>query len=89
MNTANDSFSQSCYFAPAGQSFTLDFTNPVFTEANDQATTFVLTIAPNASPVAVAVPNEPGFVQGSTVNASFVSAPVTAPNTGQFTVNPF
>lgn len=86
MSTANDSFSQSCYYAPANKPFTIDFTNPIFALGDNSPVTLNLIISPSNSPAFVPDPGYPGSADGSTANASFVSPPVTAPNTGAFSV---
>jgi hypothetical protein len=86
MSTTNDSFSQSCYYAPANQSFTIDFTNPVFTLTNDSPTSLTLVISPSQNPAFEPVPGLPGVSGGSTASAVFVGDPVTAPDTSTLSV---
>jgi hypothetical protein len=86
MSTTNDSFSQSCYYAPATQPFTIDFTNPIFTLNGNQPVSISFIISPSDNPAIVPDPTYPGAAHGSTADASFVSSPVTAPDTGTFSV---
>ena len=86
MSTTNDSFSQSCYYAPANQPFTISFTNPIFTLNGNQPVRITLIISPSGDPAIVPDPAYPESAYGDMTKASFVSSPVTAPDTGVFSV---
>jgi hypothetical protein len=81
-------FDQGRYDAPAGQAFTLKITNSMFTLMDKKPLRATLLISPSHDPAIAPVPGRPGWSAGSTERASFVASPVTAPETGVFTVPP-
>lgn len=85
MSTANDSFSNSCYYAPANQSFTIQFDNPIRALGDDSPVSLTLLISPSQDPAVTPVSGNPDMSELSTANASFVGTPVAA-STGQFSV---
>lgn len=81
MSTSDDAFSQSCYYAPANQGFTINFTNNLMALSDNSPITIILYIAPSSSPVFQADPNNPGLSYGIGENAVFISDPIVAPAT--------
>jgi hypothetical protein len=79
-------FDQGRYHAPADEPFTLKITNSMFTLGSSKPLRAKLVISPNDDPAVAPVPGRPGWSTGSTERASFVAAPVTAPETAVFTV---
>jgi hypothetical protein len=79
-------FTESCYYAPAGQAFTLKLTNSIFTLRDKKPVRATLLISPSHDPAIAPVPGRPGWATSSTALASFVAPPVMAPDTGVFTV---
>jgi hypothetical protein len=88
LRAARPSFTQSRYDAPAGQAFTLKITNSMFTLKDHKPVRATLLISPSDDPAVAPVPGRPGWSTGSTERACFVASPVTAPETGVFTVPP-
>jgi hypothetical protein len=88
LTTAHDSFDRDCYYAPAGRTFTIRFTNPVFTLADHSPLTYTLMVSPSRRPAMRPVIGYPGSGVGNTAWAVFVSKPVRAPATKVFTVQP-
>lgn len=86
LQAARPYFAQDRYFAPAGEAFTLEITNSVFTLKDKKPLRATLVISPSHDPAIAPVPGRPGWFVGSTEHASFVSSPVTAPTTETFTV---
>lgn len=86
LSEADSNFSQSCYYAPAGQSFTIDFTNPVVGAADNSPTTVTLVISQSGDPAFAPDPSQPGVIVGSTAGAAYVGVATTAPNTTAMTV---
>ena len=81
MSTTDYSFSQSCYYAPANQSFTINFTNDLFAVDDHTPVSLVLYISPSSASVFQGDPNNPGVAYGNSHNAEFVSGTITAPTT--------
>ena len=88
LQAAHPSFTQSRYDAPAGHPFTLKVTNSRFTLGDHQPVRATLLISPSHDPAIAPVPGRPGWSTGSTARASFVAPPLSAPETGVFTVAP-
>jgi hypothetical protein len=83
---ASPYFAEDQYCAPAGEAFTLKITNSMFTLGDRKPVEVTVVISPADDPAIAPVPGRPGWFTGSTERASFLSAPVTAPHTGVFTV---
>jgi hypothetical protein len=81
MSTTDDAFTQNCYYAPAGQAFTINFTNNIFAVNDNSPITLILYISPSSAPVFQADANNPGVADGNLQNAVFISGKVTAPST--------
>jgi hypothetical protein len=88
LQAARPYFAQGRYYAPAGQAFTLKITNSMFTLRDQKPLRATLLISPSHDPAIAPVPGRPGWSISSTERASFVAPPVTAPETGVFTVPP-
>ena len=85
--TASSSFDRDCYYAPAGQRFTISLTNPVFTLDGHSPTYARLVVSPSRHP-ALRPTRQRGLWVGSSATAVFTSKPVRAPATRVFTVRP-
>lgn len=79
-------FTQDCYYAPAGQAFTLTISNSVFDTGDKLPTQVRVIISPSQHPAMWEDPARPGMSYGSTENAVFVGTTVTAPDSKAFTV---
>jgi hypothetical protein len=86
VNNAGPYFTQSCYYAPANQAFTIQFANTIYTTSDNSPTSLTLVISPSQNPYRVPVSGRPGWYISSSANASFIAPSVTAPDTGTFSV---
>lgn len=84
-NTASDNFNQSCYYAAAGQPFSISFTNTAYATMDGSPTSLNIVISPSTNPAIAPAPNSP-LVVGIMSKAVFVSSFVTAPNAATFSV---
>jgi hypothetical protein len=86
VNNVSPYFTQSCYYAPANQAFTIQFANTIYTTSGNSPTSLTLVISPSQNPYRVPVSGRPGWYISSSANASFIAPSVAAPNTGTFSV---
>jgi hypothetical protein len=86
LSADTDNFDQSCYYAPSGQPFTIDFTNSALAESDNTPTTVQLVISPSQNPAFAPDPANSELMGGSTQSAVFVSQAITAPNTVELSV---
>ena len=86
VKSAGPYFTQSCYYAPANQAFTIQFGNTIYAASDNSPTSLTLVISPSQNPYRVPVSGRPGWFTSSSANASFIAPSVTAPNTGTFSV---
>lgn len=86
LSTDTSSFSQDCYYAPANQTFTIDFTNSIVGTGDGSDVTLTLVISPSQDPAIEPVSGQPGVYAGSTASAVFVGSPVTAPQSVELSV---
>lgn len=86
LNNASPYFTQSCYYAPANQAFTVQLSNTIHTSADNSPMSLTLVISPSQNPYRAPVSGRSGWYIASTENASYIAPPVTAPTTGVFSV---
>jgi hypothetical protein len=79
-------FNQSCYYAPAGEDFTLKITNTIFALYDKTPVRLTLLISDSDNPAVTPVPARPGFWEGIPSRAVFVAPDVLAPDTVTVTV---
>ncbi len=77
MSKANDSFSVSCYYAPANVPFAITFENGLVQTSDNSPISLRLVISPSDDPVFTGSSSEPGMFMGDFSKASYVSPPVT------------
>src|SRR6266571_1018851 len=68
LNNAGPYFSQSCYYAPVNQAFTVHFANTIFNAADKSPLSLTLVISPSQNPYRVPVSGRPGWAISSSAN---------------------